>query len=156
SSVVTQTALRAETRAKDNLEDALEHQRVEAYFQRIALAHSELSVHNLRRALELLDECPDYLRDWEWHYLQRLCRTDPVTLRGQGGGVRGVAFSPDGRSLAAANTDGTVGLFDLETGMELPSLHGHKGKVRCVAFHPLGTRLASVGTDLTVKVWDLT
>jgi WD40 repeat protein len=155
STVVTQAALRAETRARDHLEDTLEDQRVESYFHRIALAHSELSVHNLRRALELLDECPKYLRDWEWHYLHRLCQRDPVTLHGQGGGVRGVAFSPDGRSLAAANEDGTIGLFDLETGEELPALRGHKRKVRSVAFHPLGTRLASVGTDLTVKVWDV-
>src|SRR5262249_28717836 len=113
-------------------------------------------VHNLRRALELLDDCPEYLRDWEWHYLRRLCQRDPVTLQGQGGGVRGVAFSPDGRSLAAANADGTIGLFDPETGVELPALRGHKGKVRSVAFHPLGTRLASVGMDFTVKVWDVT
>ena len=49
-----------------------------SYFHRIALAHRELSADNLGRALELLDECPEDLREWEWHYLMRLCRVEPV------------------------------------------------------------------------------
>src|SRR5262249_54313495 len=149
STLLIARALQSETQA-------LERERVESYFHRIALAHSELSVHNLRRALDLLNECPEDLRDWEWHYLRGLCQRDPVTLQGHGGGVRGIAFSPDGRSLATANADGTVGLFDAGTGVEFAALRGHKRKVRSVAFHPLGTRLASVGTDFTVKVWGLT
>jgi WD40 repeat protein/serine/threonine protein kinase len=156
STVLIAGALEAETQARNDLEQALQRERRDAYFHRISLAQSELSVNNLGRALQLLDDCPEDLRNWEWHYLQRLCRTDPVTLQGQGGGIRGVAFSPKGRCLATANEDGTVGLFDLEAGVALPSLHGHKRKVRSVAFHPLGTRLASVSTDLTVKVWDVT
>jgi WD40 repeat protein len=156
STVVAQTALRAETRAKDNLEDTLERERRDSYFHRIALAQRELSANNLGGALRLLGECPEDLRDWEWNYLQRLCRVDPITLQGRGTGVCGAAFSPDGRRLAAANDDGTVGLFDVESGAELPPLRGHTNKVRSVAFHPLSTRLASAGLDGTVRVWNLT
>ena len=32
-------------------------------------------------ALKLLDECPEDLREWEWHYLMRLCRVEPLVLR---------------------------------------------------------------------------
>ena len=98
-------------RANRDLQQTLERERRDSYFHRIALAQSELSVNNLGRALQLLDECPEDLRDWEWHYLQRLCRVEPVTLHGQGGGVRGVAFSPDGRSLAAATAAASPALF---------------------------------------------
>jgi hypothetical protein len=42
----------AETRAKDDL-------RRDSYFHRIALAHHELAVNNLKRALELLGDCPE-------------------------------------------------------------------------------------------------
>jgi eukaryotic-like serine/threonine-protein kinase len=143
-------------RANQNLQEALERELRDSYFHRIALAHRELSENNLRGALQLLSECPEKLRDWEWHYLQRLCRVDPVTLQGQGNGIRGVAFSPDGRMLAAANEDGTIGFFEVATGAPLPPLRGHTCKVRSVAFHPLGTRLASASADRTVKVWDLT
>jgi WD40 repeat protein len=132
-----------------------ERERRDSYFHRIALAQRELSANNLGRALDLLDECPPDLREWEWHYLQRLCRVDPLIFLGQGQGIRGVAFSPDGRRLAAANEDGTIGLFDVDTGEVLPSLVGHTGKVRSLAFHPQGTRLASTSADRTVNVWDL-
>jgi WD40 repeat protein len=155
STVVTQTALRAETRAKDNLEDTLERERRDSYFHRIALAHRELSMNNLGAALQLLAECPDDLRDWEWHCLQRLCRVDPVTLQGRGK-IGGLAFSPNSQRLAAANADGTIGLFDLQTGTELPLLRGHTHRVMSVAFHPLGKRLASASADGTVRLWDLT
>ena len=48
------------------------------YFQRIALAHRELSADNLGRALELLDGCPQGQRQWEWHYLERLLPDRPA------------------------------------------------------------------------------
>jgi WD40 repeat protein/serine/threonine protein kinase len=144
----TAAALEAETRAKDDL-------RHDAYFHRITLAHRELSTDNLGGALKLLNECPEDLRDWEWNYLQRLCRVDPVTLQGRGK-IGGLAFSPDSQRMAAANADGTIGLFDLQTGTELPLLRGHTHRVMSVAFHPLGKRLASASADGTVRLWDLT
>src|SRR5262249_52779448 len=50
---------------------ALERERREAYFQRITLAHHDLSAENLAAALRRLRDCPKDLRDWEWHYLMR-------------------------------------------------------------------------------------
>jgi WD40 repeat protein/serine/threonine protein kinase len=140
---------------KNNLQVALQRERRDAYFHRITLAHRELLVNNLGGAVQLLGECQEELRGWEWHYLQRLCRVDPVTIR-RAGRVYGLAISRDGRRLAAGNEDGTIGLFDLETGAELPALRGHTRAVKCVAFHPQGTRLASASADCTLRVWDVT
>jgi eukaryotic-like serine/threonine-protein kinase len=140
---------RREVKAKNELEASL-------YFHRIALAHRELSADNLGRAQDLLDECPAGLRQWEWYYLQRLCRVEPMILRGSEKGVYGAAFSPDGRRLAAANGDGTIRLFNVETGDELLTLPGHKDYVFSVAFSPDGNHVASASADRTVKVWDLT
>ena len=85
-------------RAKEELEASL-------YFHRIALADRELSADNLGRALELLDECPPGLRQWEWYYLERLCRVEPVILRDYGRGPqRGVPAPTANRSPPQAKT----------------------------------------------------
>ena len=77
----TKNALQAATMAKADLQETLGRERRDSYFHRIALAHRELSVDNLHGALKLLEECPEDLREWEWHYLMRLCRIEPLVLR---------------------------------------------------------------------------
>jgi RNA polymerase sigma factor (sigma-70 family) len=66
-----------------------------------------------------------------------------------------VAFAPDGRTVATANMDGTIRLFDPFTGKELGKLEGHRGWVLSVAFSPDGKTLVSGGLDTTGLVWDV-
>src|SRR5262249_46713929 len=79
------------------------------------------------------------------------------TLRGHGGYVWKVAFSPDGRYLASGSWDSTVKIWDVATGTEVRTLRGHAGNVWSVAFSPDGKRLASASGYAgkgEVKVWD--
>jgi WD40 repeat protein len=133
---------------------ALERERRETNFHRITLAHRELSADNLSRALKLLQECPEDLRDWEWHYLMRLCRIEPMVITDETE-FNSVAFSPDGERLASAGGDGTIKIWNSTTGTEILSFPAHADAVVSVAFHPDGMHLASRGADLKVKVWDL-
>ena len=149
STVLIARALRAETLAKEEL-------RQDSYFHRIALADRELSVNNLKRARDLLEECPEDLRQWEWHYLMRLCRVEPIVLRDTTE-INSLAFSPDGKLLASVGSDGAIKVWNVETGMVTKTLEkAHSGFACSVAFHPDGKHLASVGADKKVKVWDLT
>ncbi len=72
------------------------------YTSRIGLAHQAWENSNIERMRELLDfylpqaNEPDFRR-FEWYYLWRLCHREEKTITG--GDFRGVAYSPDGKSL---------------------------------------------------------
>jgi WD40 repeat protein/formylglycine-generating enzyme required for sulfatase activity len=65
-----------------------------------------------------------------------------------------IAHSPDSRQVALGGTDGTVRLWDVETGKELQPLTGHVGPLHGVAFLPGCDGLVSRGLG-DVRVWNL-
>ncbi|MCS7162624.1 MAG: caspase family protein [Bacteroidia bacterium] len=74
-------------------------------------------------------------------------------LRGHTKGVRGLALSPDQRTLASAGLDGKVFLWTVPEGLRVRSLEGHSDGVRAVAFSPDGRYLASAGKDGKLCLW---
>ncbi len=79
----------------------------------------------------------------------------------------GLAFSPDGKTLAAATWQGLVKVLDLSTTNELPAPKPHNDWVCSVAFSPDGKLLVSAGgsefkpernggrTTGQIKLWDV-
>ena len=76
------------------------------------------------------------------------------TLEGHSAPVHWLAWSADGTRLASASLDGTIRLWDAESGQTLHTLSGHTDWVLSVAWSPDGTALVSAGTDGTVRLWD--
>lgn len=66
--------------------------------------------------------------------------------------VRGVAWSPDGR-LLAAGTDGDIYLWDMTNPAFRAIWHGHTDQVSDMAWSPNGKLLASASYDGTVRLW---
>jgi hypothetical protein len=63
--------------------------------------------------------------------------------------------SPDGRRMLSGGKDGSVCLWDQESGQQLSCCRGHRNGVTDVAFSPDGRRALSGSKDRTVRLWDL-
>jgi WD40 repeat protein len=74
-------------------------------------------------------------------------------LSGKTRWVWDVAFSPDGRLLAAASYDKVARLWDPASGELLGTLTGHASMVQGVAFSPDGRLLATASDDKTARLW---
>ena len=108
-----------------------------------------------------LVEARDYFRRARWHLPALPAGAPPHVAHILGDGrlrhthwVQCVAFSPDGKKLATVSQDGTVKVWDVETGRELIHYAGHTDSVRGVAFSPDGKNIASGGADKEVRIWD--
>ncbi len=77
-------------------------------------------------------------------------------LSGHSDAVRGVDFSPDGKTLAVGSYDNTIILWDMQTGQRIGEpLTRHTDDIYAVAFSPDGKTLASAGADNMIVLWDL-
>ncbi len=69
--------------------------------------------------------------------------------------VDGIAFSPDGATLAVSTWAGAIRLHDASNGALRRSLRGHAGRVRALLFTADGSRLVSGGYDGTLRHFDV-
>ncbi len=85
---------------------------------------------------------------------------DPELKLADGPSVRGIAFSPDSKTLASKGRDNTLVLWDLTEGKPGRTLKGHKGQVTAVAFSRDGQCIAAgtygpaIDQEYEVIVWD--
>ncbi|KAK3809614.1 MAG: WD40-repeat-containing domain protein [Linnemannia gamsii] len=74
------------------------------------------------------------------------------------GAVKKAMFSSDGSQIASCGGgeggDGTVRIWDVQTGGLVRVLKGDSGAVLMVVFSPVGFQLASCSDDGTIRLWD--
>ena len=98
--------------------------------------------------------------------VERACAQEIKEIRRLEGNrqpVRSVAFTPDGKILAAGGGSDAFSdektaelkLWNVTTGKVRATLAGHKWCVWAVAITPDGKTLASAGSDGVIKLWDI-
>jgi WD40 repeat protein len=68
--------------------------------------------------------------------------------------VRSLAFSPDGKYLAADNGRSNLLVWDLRT-RRMRTFGGNESEINSVAFSPNSKRIVTANFDSTVKIWDV-
>jgi WD40 repeat protein len=68
--------------------------------------------------------------------------------------ISSVDFSPDGRQIVSASSDGEMKLWDVASGQATRTLSGHKGYIQTVRFTPDGRYIVSGGLDSSTRIWD--
>jgi WD40 repeat protein len=158
-------SLEAEARLKKDLATARSQGTGGLYSDRIALADLELRLKAPDRAAAAywLRSCALPARSWDWHYLIGQCDSEVLTCGPFPNLTLAVAYSPDGKRLAAGGLDRVIHVWDALTGKELFTCRGHAWGITCLAFSSDGQRLASgdgSGTGLPgkgeVRLWDAT
>jgi hypothetical protein len=80
-------------------------------------------------------------------------------LTGEADAVRAIAFSRDGKLLAAAGglpaRSGEVKIWDVAQPKVLQTIHGHADCIFAVAFSPDGKSIATASYDKLIKLWDV-
>ena len=77
-------------------------------------------------------------------------------LTGHSDVICGLAWSPDGWTLASSSYDTTVRLWDSDGRGLLRELRGHAGCVTSLAWSPDGETIASGSYDQTIRLWNVT
>ena len=62
-------------------------------------------------------------------------------------------FSPDSKRLISGGKDGTVKLWDVESGQEIFSYKGHPGDVTSLTIGADGRNLITTANDGSVRYW---
>lgn len=86
-----------------------------------------------------------------WTVHQQELRPTGMRLRGHAGGILDVCVLP--RMFVSASRDGTVRVWDRETGREMRRLVGHAGPVNSLQTHG-DHHVVSASGDGTLKLWD--
>ena len=69
--------------------------------------------------------------------------------------VYGIAWSPDGDTIASGGAIGSIKLWDAQSGELRHSIKAHvRGKINSLEFSPDANWLVSGGDDKTVKIWN--
>ncbi|MGW0019419.1 nSTAND1 domain-containing NTPase [Rhodococcus sp. NPDC003382] len=81
--------------------------------------------------------------------------TRPIRRSLDAGQSSNMAASRTAHRLAVADEDGSIQIWDLDTGQTVGArITAHQGAVTYVSYSPDGRRLASAGEDGTVQFWD--
>ena len=122
-------------------------------YSELDFSELDLTTTNLHRLLSRrLDICP-LPKDGTLLNMTRITMNSFLP-EGHTQDITSVAYSPDGRQIASGALDGTVRIWNLESG-ENRKLHSNAMSIYSIAYSPDGSKLASGSSSGIICIWDL-
>lgn len=153
-----QAALKEAQDARSRAEDAerqtaaaRQEAEVSLYYLSVILADNYLKAGDLALAEQVLSNCREDMRHWEWHWLRH---NKPYLMDSYRHPTRisCSSFSQDGKIFAAGGEDGKIYLWDTTSRENFLTLSGHEGVITGCALARDGRIVASSPDRFTV--WD--
>jgi len=126
----------------------------QGYLTQLGLMQAAIEARDYFTANKVAEQTLPSQRGWEWSYL--LNRANPelrTVMTPQGDRICAIAYAPDGTVLATASDEGTVALWDSETGGLKCTCEGQAVLSSSGRFSPDGKWLAGACLEGTVRVW---
>lgn len=150
--VVAEQNAEAARLAEKAANEAREREEYEAYVAGIGLAAAKIDENAYDFALELLSNAPVDRRHWEWGRLRYLCQLSAAVYE-QGAPIDAVAYSPDGKLLAAGDRSGKLTVRNATTG-EVQFTTDNGQYVYAVAFSPDGRLIATGSSNGKIRIFN--
>ena len=144
---VTEAALKLSEQARARAEFVVHASRIDAALRLVKNGQ-------LARARDVLLTTDPKLRNWEYSYVMRQTMKLQVDAGGHDKDIESVAFSPDGREVVTASSDGSLKVWDSHAGRLIHTLKGHSDRVCSVAYSADGKSIFSGCWDGSIKIWD--
>lgn len=118
----------------------------------LSLAYFEYRSNNVEKAVQLLEKCRPEFRNWEWHYLNQLCREPFWQSPSENEFVSCASMSNDGRYVAIGlgrwglDMEQTIKVWDTQENRIVHTLTGHPNcEITTVEFSPDGKSILTGG-----------
>ncbi len=145
----------AEEKRKE-AEAAKEAEEYQSYIARIGLADARIRENAFDTAMQILNECPERLRNWEWGRLMHLCTLSKGSFD-NGAPVDAVAVAPGGGLFVTGGWNGEAVVWDSVSGKAVKRLKHEGLYVHAVAYSPDGKWIATGSNDPVngyVQLWN--
>jgi WD40 repeat protein len=124
-----------------------------AYTSSLTAAEGEIRANRTVEARRQLEKAPEHFRGWEWQHLWGRLNRSVSNIRKHKVRITAIEYSSDGAAVVTASLDGTVRLWNAETG-EDRHVFEHSAPVESAAFSPDGRFVASASRDNTISLWN--
>jgi WD40 repeat protein len=78
-----------------------------------------------------------------------------ISIQIPGKVIKTIKFKPGEKILALGCSDGSVELWNVQTGRKISGINAHTAGVNAIRFNPALQQMATAGNDKTIRIWDV-